>query len=85
MDTIKPFFPKIRVLLMLKKGQVRPTSIISPLVARLSVKEQKVKDKNVEVNLVPESCISGLQQKNPLGDKWLKLLSDGENKADPIH
>ena len=70
---------------MLKKRQVRPTSIIPTLVARLNVKEQKVKDKNVEVNLVPESFISGLQQKKQLGDKWLRLLSDGENKADPIH
>ena len=39
----------------------------------------------MEVNLVPESFMSGLQQKKQPGDKWLKLLSDGENKADPIH
>ena len=45
----------------------------------------KVHDENVEVNMVPESFISGLQQKTPLSDECLRLLSYGENKTDPIH
>ena len=46
---------------------------------------KKEQDKKVEVNLVSESFISGLQQKKPLGEKWLRLLSDEENKTDPIY
>ena len=45
----------------------------------------KVQDENMQVNLVPESFISGLQQKKPLDNNCLRLLSDGENKTDPIH
>ena len=60
---------------MFRKGQVRLTLILF----------EKVQDEKVEMNLVPESFISGLQRKKSQGDKWLRLLSDGVNKTDPIY
>ena len=60
---------------MFRKGQVRLTLILF----------EKVQDEKVEMNLVPESFISGLQRKKSQGDKWLRLLSDGVNKKDPIY
>lgn len=37
------------------------------------------------MNLVPEQIISNFQKKNPQVDKWLRLLSDEENRAHPTH
>ena len=45
MNTIKLFPKKIRALL--KKGQVKPTYIILPLVTRLSVKEDKTRERGI--------------------------------------
>lgn len=48
---------------------------------------KKLLQHNVEVHLVLERFISGFQQKEEKlqGDKYLRLLSNWENKADPIH
>ena len=45
MNTIKLFPKKIRALL--KKGQVKPTYVILPLVTRLSVKEGKTRERGI--------------------------------------
>ena len=75
------WFSKIRA--HWARGQVRPTPLIPRQLSNWELK--KVQDKNIEVNLVSKSFLSGLQQKKQLGYKLLRLLSDEENKADPIH
>ena len=34
---------------------------------------------------IPEQFVSGLHPKKTQSEKWLELLSDGENKTDPFH
>lgn len=50
-----------------------------PLVARL-----KMQEGNVEVNLVANDLyVFAAKRKKPQSGKWLRLLSNGENKTDP--
>ena len=65
---------------MLKRaGETYP--LISQLVAQLSVKEGTRRECGCEPS---PRIINDLQQKKPLNDKWLRLLSDGKNKTDGL-
>ena len=66
-------------------AEARATSlkIIMDTYVELSVKEGTRRQPGDEPGL--RTFISGLQQKMPQGDKWLSLLSNGENKTDLIH
>ena len=46
---------------------------------------RKVQDDGVEVNLLPRTFSSDLQQIMPKSEKWLSLLSNGEKKTDFIY
>ena len=57
--------------------------IIMDIYVEFGVKEGTRRQRGGEPG--PRTFISGLQQKIPQGDKWLSLLSNGENKTDLIH
>ena len=77
---IKPFPKKFKVPFFdfqKRAGETYHHNPLPPPVARLSVKEG--------TRQIPEQFVSGSHPKKTQSEKWLKLLSDGENKTDPIH
>ena len=65
------------------EARVTSLEIIMDTYVEFSVKEGTRRQRGGEPG--PRTFISGLQQKMPQGDKWLSLLSNGENKTDLIH
>ena len=66
-------------------AEIRTTSleIIMDTYVEFSVKEVTRRKRGGEPR--PRTVISALQQKMPQGDKWLSLLSNGENKTGLFH
>ena len=76
---------KILVKFITPPAETRTTSleIIMDTYVEFSVKEVTRRKRGGEPR--PRTVISALQQKMPQGDKWLSLLSNGENKTGLFH